>query len=423
MRVEQITFPVMRAVAKREWAMRAADRVVRPWNPFSPERYSDPYPLYERVRAAGPVVYQRSLRIWSIVGYSECEEILRSTQVSVDRNDLIGSLTPYTKLSDRTLAMFTSTILMIDPPDHTRLRRLVNRAFTPRAVDRLEPSIEKITFELLDQFEGEGRTEAMAAFCDRLPIFAISDMLGIPRGEWDRFKAISDELVKFIDPITGFKPAAMDAAVIEFIELLDRVIAERCDQPQDDMLSRLLEVEADGDRLSREELISMVALLMVAGHETTAGLLGNSLIALDTHPTAKTQLLEEPEIAANAVEELIRYDSQVQTTERTVAAPIEIGNHTMKPGQACFVLLGAANRDPLRYESPNELLLDRKDPRPLSFGQGVHHCLGAALARLEARVALPLFLRTFPTFSVDQDRIEWKRSTTVRGPKHLPIDL
>ncbi len=423
MRVEQIMFPILRAAAKRDWAMRATDRVLRPWNPFSPERYRDPYPLYEKVRAAGPVVYQRSLRIWSIAGYEEAEATLRSTDASVDRRDLISSITPYNKLNGTTVEMFTSSILMIDPPDHTRLRKLVSRAFTPRAVERLEPSIQEITLDLLHDLEGQGRTEAMKAFADRLPIFAISDMLGLPRGEWDRFKAISDEMVKFIDPITGFDPVAMDAAVSDFTTLLADLIEARRDQPQDDMLTRLLEVEEDGDRLSRDELTSMVALLMVAGHETTAGLIGNSLIALDCHPTAKEQLLEEPELAPNAVEELLRFDSPVQATNRILTAPIAIGGQTMKPGQTCFVLLGAANRDPRHHDRPNELILDREDPRPLSFGHGIHHCLGAALARLEARIALPLFLRTFPDYSVDHDRVEWKRSTTVRGPEQLPITL
>lgn len=271
MKVEQIIFPILRAAANCDWAMRATDRVLKPWNPFSSQRHVDPYPLYEMVRAAGPAVYQRSLRMWSIAGYEEAEAILRSTDLSVDRTDLISSISPYTKLSDATVEMFSSTVLMIDPPEHTRLRKLVSRAFTPRAVERLEPGIEKITLDLLHELEGHRRTEAMDAFADSLPIFAISDMLGLPRSQWDRFKAISDEMVKFIDPITGFDAATMEAAVRDFTTLLAALIAARRDQPQDDMLTCLLEVEEDGDRLSRDELISMVALLMVAGHEQLRG--------------------------------------------------------------------------------------------------------------------------------------------------------
>ncbi len=215
----------------------------------------------------------------------------------------------------------------------------------------------------------------------------------------------------------------MEMAVRDFRALLDRQIADHVEHPRDDMLSRLLEAEEDGDRLSRDELESMIALLMVAGHETTAGLLGNSLLALHRNPTAKDQLIEEPAIAENAVEELLRYDSPVQGTDRVATADIELAGHRIRGGTMMGVFLGAANRDPRRYDRPDQLILDRPQPRPLSFGHGIHHCLGAALARLEARIALPLFLQTYPDYRVDEDRLEWKRSITLRGPSHLPVRL
>ncbi|MEM7285115.1 MAG: cytochrome P450 [Actinomycetota bacterium] len=423
MRIEQVVVPMLRAAAKRDWAMRAADRALKPWNPFSPRRYRDPYPLYEQVRAHGPVSYQWTIQGWNVVGYEECEATLRSSQVSADRSEMMDVITPYTKTDSETVELFTRTMLMTDPPDHGRLRSLVNRAFTPRAVAALEPSIEKITLDLLHEI-GEDRTvDVQKSFCDRVPIYAISDMLGIPRAERERLKLISDEVVKFIDPISGFDPYDMEAAVRDFRSLLGDIIAEREAQPQDDMLSRLLEAEEGGDRLSRAELESMVALLLVAGHETTAGLLGNALLALQHHPDAKAQLSEEPEIVENAVEELIRYDSPVQGTDRVATEDFELSGQRIKAGQMIGVFLGAANRDPRRYERPEVLQLDRHQPRPLSFGHGIHHCLGAALARLEARVALPLFVKTFPDYRIDEDRLEWKRSITLRGPAQLPVSL
>lgn len=423
MRPEQVVFPVLRAVVNQDWSARLADKVLRPWNPFSPDRYIDPYPLYEKVRAAGPVNYQASFRTWNVAGYDECEALLRAPTTSVNRSELLNLVSPYKKLQPSTLGLFTSTMLLIDPPDHGRLRSLVSRAFTPRRMAKLEPQVEKITRSLLHEIGEQSTTDAMETFANRLPVNVISAMLGLPETQWEALGRISDVLAKFVDPITGFTIAEMEATVGEFRGLLRALIDQRLEQPQDDMLSDLLAAEDDGDQLSRSELESMAALLMVAGHETTAGLIGNSLVALDRHRTARSQLLEEPEIAANAVEELLRFDTPVQGTDRAATADFELGGHTVKEGHMAVALLGAANRDPRRYERPNELILDRKDPRPLSFGNGAHYCLGAALARLEARVALPLFLQEFPDYRVDEDRLTWKRSVTLRGPSQLPLRL
>lgn len=423
MRAEQVAFPILRALVSRDWSARVADKVLRPWNPFSPDRYIDPYPLYEKVRAAGPINYQASFQAWNVVGYDECETLLRSPTTSVNRTQLLELVSPYKKLQPETLQLFTSTMLLTDAPDHTRLRSLVSRAFTPRRMAVLEPKIEKITRSLLHDVGESSSTEAMEAFANRLPVNVISAMLGFPETQWDTLRRLSDVLAKFVDPVTGFSVGEMEATVGEFRGLLNALIDQRRLQPQDDMLSDLLAAEENGDQLSLTELGSMVALLMVAGHETTAGLIGNSLVALDRHRSARSQLLEEPEIAANAIEELLRFDSPVQGSDRAATADFEIGGQMIKKGQMAVALLGAANRDPRRYDRPNELILDRKDPRPLSFGNGVHYCLGAALARLEARVAIPLFLQEFPDYTVDENRLEWKRSVTLRGPSSLPIQL
>lgn len=424
MRPERFVVPVLRSVARHDRAAGLLDRVLRPWNPFSPARYEDPYPRYAHLRAEiGQLAYQRTLGGWNVVGYDACEEVLRTPAMSVDRSELLTHVPPYRNLSQSTMDLFMSTMLMKDPPDHTRLRTLVNRAFTPRQMAALEPDIEKIAHGLLHDIAHGDEADVIESFCAQLPIHVISKMLGFPPASWDEFRTISDSLVQFIDPISSFVPHEMERTVRRFREMLGELVTDREREPQDDMVSRLVEAHDDGDRLDRSELESMVAILMVAGHETTASLLGNSLLALQLHPLAKDRLRTEPDIAANAVEELLRYDAPVQLTDRFPTADVEVAGHTLKKGQLVGLFLGAANRDPARYERPDELILDREDPRPLSFGHGIHHCLGAALARLEARVALPLFLQTFPNYRIDTDRVEWKRSFTVRGPKSLPTTI
>ena len=422
MDLEKFLIPVLRQVAKRDVFQRPLDRLLAPYNPFGSRRFADPYPIYERARAVGPLFYHRPLRVWVSTGYAECEAILRGP-VSVDRSELMSSITPYRKMSPRSLDLLAATMLMVDPPDHTRLRKLVNRAFTPRAVTALAPRVEQIAAGLLDDLRPGASVDVMEAFANRLPIYAIGEMVGVPRSERARLKAISDVVAQFIDPINGFDPVAMDRSIGDFEDLLVELIEARQREPQDDLLSALLAAEEDGDRLDRRELISMVMLLMIAGHETTSSLIGNALVAFDRNPGARDLLLERPEMVDNAIEELIRYDSPVQVTDRFMTEPIDVAGHTLSTGDGVIVLLGAANRDPRRYQAPDELRLDRPDPRPLSFGHGIHHCLGAALARLEASVAIPAFVRAHPGYRVQSGAVAWKRSTTLRGPSRLPLDL
>ena len=422
MSVESAVFGLLRTLAKRAWAVRVMDRALKPFNPFSTTRSEKPYPLYEQIHAHGYVTHAKVLRSWIVSGYDECEQVLRAP-TSVDRSAMMSALKPYNQLKPASLELFTQTMLLRDPPVHTRLRRIVNRAFTPRAVAGLEPSIEKITRDLLHDLDAERHADVQEAFCDQLPIFAISDMLGLPRSEWDRFKRISDTFVQFVDPINPFDPVEMERTIAEFRTIIDGLVDDRRRQPQDDMLTRLIEAEDEGDRLDHGELVSMVALLMVAGHETTSGLLGNALIAFDRFPDQAELLRAQPELADNAIEELLRYDSPVQNTDRFPLDAVQVGGHEIPKNASIFVILGAANRDERRYDAPHELRIDRTDPRALSFGHGIHHCLGAALARLEATVALPLFLETFPGYTVDHEQMQWKRSITTRGPKHLPMAL
>ncbi|MEM7273694.1 MAG: cytochrome P450 [Actinomycetota bacterium] len=419
-------FPVLRQLARRDWSSRLLTRAMAPFNPFDPRRYVDPYPVYDEVRRHGSVYHHRRLDGWIITGFTEAEEALRGP-VSVDRRELMEELWPYRDVSSGSMDIFNSLLLTLDPPNHTRLRRLVSRTFTPRAVAGMAPAIAEVADGLLDEMAAVGRSgrsvDAMAGFASRLPIYVIGELLGLPREQWPRLKELSDEGAKFVDPITAFQPAEMDAAIAEIVSILDVEIAARRQAPKDDLLSSLVAVEEDGDRLSTVELHSMVILLMVAGHETTTGLLGNSLVHLDRDRRSRDRLATTPELVPNAVEELLRYDSPVQATDRIAVEDMEIGGVPIPAGSGLTILLGAGNRDPQMFERPNELRLDRSDARSLSFGHGIHHCVGAALARLEVEVALPLFLKRFPDHRVVGDELIWKRSITLRGPARLPIEL
>lgn len=425
----QYVIPTLRVLAKRDWSSRMLTRTLAPFNPLDPRRYTDPYSMYEEVRAHGPVYYHRRLDDWIVTGFAEGEAALRA-DVSVDRTAVMDVVSPYRDVSPSTMELFKSLLLTVDPPRHGRLRGLVSRAFTPRAVAALEPTVVEVAAELLDGLSsaaengGAGsQVDATERFASQLPIYVIGDLLGLPREQRNRLKELSDIIAKFIDPLTGFDADEMDRTVVELQSIFDVEIERRRRNPSDDMLSALVEAEEDGDRLSNVELHSMILLLMVAGHETTTGLIGNAIYWMDQHLEARQKLIDEPGLMLNAVEEFLRFDSPVQATDRKVVAEVTIGEHLIPAGASVTVLLGAANRDPRLFDRPNELLVDRASPRSLSFGHGIHHCIGAALARMETKVALTALLERYPDYRVARDGVRWKRSITLRGPTSLPITL
>lgn len=420
MRVEQVALPILRQVNRRPRLAPVLDTLLRPFNPFNPDWNEDPYPAYERLRAKGPIVFHRGLNSWMLSSFELCEAAFRA-EVSVDRGDLMDVVRPWSQLDPADRSTFTSSMLLVDPPDHTRLRKLVSRAFTPRTVERIEPRVAEIAEELVAAARDQRRVDLFDAVFAPLPIYVIGELLGVPRHDWSRLKGWSDEFAKFIDPINGFRPAEMHRAITAMKSTLDEWIDLRTEEPGDDLLTQLLRAEDEDGRLSRPELQSMIALLMTAGHETTSGLLGNAVVALDGRPDLRERLAGEPEVAPAAVEELIRFDSPVQNTDRIATAEVEMGGRRVTVGQTMFLALGAANRDPEQFERPDVLDFDRPNNRSLSFGHGIHHCIGAALARQEARVVLPLVCRELRDHRVDRAHVQWKRSMTLRGPIELPV--
>jgi cytochrome P450 len=419
---EQILIPAIREVVKRPRLAAALFRFDRWGNPFSAETHRDPYPQMELCRRDGRVVHRALYQQWFVFGYDEARQVLASEHVSVrGQIDTLLKTSPYPKLSDRARQFFVGFLLINDPPDHTRLRRLVNRAFTPARVRDLEPRVRGIADDLVAPLADRGTVDVVEGFCMQLPSHVISEMLGIPEERWAWVRDVTRRIVLLIDPMIGFDPDEVSDAVDEIWEVVGAIADERRDDPRDDLITALVEAEEDGDRLTRDELITMVGFLMGAGYETTSGLLGNAIVHVAANPDQRRLLAENPGLWPNATEELIRYDSGLRMAARMTSADLAIGDVTIPAGSNIIVNLLAANRDPAKYTDPDELHLDRANPDPLSFGYGIHHCLGAALARLELRVGLQAFLDAFGDYEVDPDRVTWRPSATLRGPIEIPV--
>lgn len=424
MRKEQVLLPLVRGVVQRPRLASAFFRFDRWGNPFTEEIFRDPYPSYHKIRADGPVVYRGLYQQWFVSGYDEVREVLASDKVDVGAQiDVLLDVRPYTGLSEQAAWLFRHFLLMLDPPDHGRLRSLVAKAFTPKRVADLEGRIRSLATTQLDGLavSGEPEWEMVEGFNLPLPVNVIADLLGLPPDQWHWARRTTHRLVQLLDPFEGFDPADVNQAAAEAWEVWGALADERRANPTSDLFSGLVEAEEDGDRLSRDELVVMAAFLMGAGFETTANLLGNATVALATHPGQRDLLRRSPDLWPNAVEELIRYDTSVRRDIRHTVAPLTVGGVTIPAGANVLLMLDAANHDPRHYDDPDDLRLDRIDPRPISFGHGIHHCLGANLARLELKIGLQCLLDAAGDFTVDPAGVVWKRSTTLRGPSRLPL--
>ncbi|HLH68655.1 MAG TPA: cytochrome P450 [Candidatus Dormibacteraeota bacterium] len=376
----------------------------------------DPYPFYEQLRSAGPVVWATSLGRWLVTGHAEVVEVLRDERFSADRRRWEGFAPVIEPGREGGRSM-----LVADPPDHTRLRTLVQKAFTPRMVERLRPRIETLVEEALNAAGERGGMDLVADLAYPLPVTVIAELLGVPVEDRAAFRRWSDALVGALDPVA---PANRRGAVLAARDALHaylrQVIAERRADPRDDLISRLVEAEEQGDRLSGPELLAMGVLLLVAGHETTVNLISNGVNALLNHPDQLARLHREPELIEPAVEELLRYDSPVQLTGRVALEALELGGQRVEPGQMVTLMLGAANRDPRVFADPGRLDLGR-DPNPhLAFGRGIHFCLGAPLARLEGQIAIGALIRRFPGLRL-AGVPERRPTVTLRGFVSLPL--
>jgi cytochrome P450 len=316
------------------------------------------------------------------------------------------------------------SMLFQDPPDHTRLRTLVNKGFTPRVIEGMRGRIQQVVDSLLDQVKAAGHMDVVADLAYPLPVIVICEMVGVPAEDRDKFREWSYAIARSLDAIAVPNEElarraneAQDALTGYF----GRLVEERRRAPRPDLLSALIAAEEAGDRLSTEELFATGILLFIAGHETTVNLIGNGTLALLRNPDQMQRLRAEPGLIASAVEELLRYDSPVQRTGRLLYEDVTISGKTIPKGSIAVALIGAANRDPAHFPDPDRLDIARTDNRHLAFGWGIHFCLGAPLARLEGQIAFSTLLQRFPKLALAGEQIEYRETSTLRGLRALPV--
>ena len=401
----------------------AADQAPLAFNPLDPAFIADPYPYYRRLRETAPV-YKTPQGFWLATGYEDVALILRDKRFG---KDFVGNMRrrygEKAGLDEPAIANLARTMLVLDPPDHTRPRGLVNKAFTARRVGDMRPRIKALVDEQIDRVIDKGEMDVMRDLAHRLPVLVICDMLGIPEDHRAPFLAGSNVNGRIIDPVPMTREELDQAnrntqmASVYFKQLCEL----RRRDPRDDLTTELVRAEEAGDKLTPEELDANIGLLFGAGHETTTNLIGNGLLALHRHPDQWERLKADPTLIPNAVEELLRYDSSVQLTGRVTNTEVELSSVRLGPSESIIALLGAANRDPAQYPDPDRLDVGRQHIRPMSFGGGIHHCLGAQLARLEAELVFAALIERIPNIRLtEMDAPSWRRTFTLRGLNKLP---
>lgn len=399
------------------------------FNPYDPTFPADPYPAYRRLRDEDPV-HQAEPGVWILSRYADCAALLRDPRASSDERN---SLQFQAQISEQEgagdgldRADQSRSFLFLDPPDHTRLRGLVSKAFTPRVVEGLRPRIQQLVDQLLDTVAERDRIEVIDELAYPLPVQVISEMLGVPSADREVFKEWSRELARGLDGTPVEDPeqlARLMGASAAFTEYFRALIERRRREPGDDLLSGLIAVEERGDTLTESELLSTCILLLVAGHETTVNLIANGLLALLRHPDQLARLRADRSIEKSAIEELLRYDPPVQLTSRILLDDYEIEGRVIGKGESATLLLASANRDPAEFPDPDRLDLTRGNNRHLAFGYGIHFCLGAPLARVEGQIALSTLVRRFPEIRLITDTPQYKENIVLRGLATLPVAL
>jgi pimeloyl-[acyl-carrier protein] synthase len=398
------------------------------FDPFDKRYYSDPYSLYARLRERDPFHRSRLFDGWVLTRYDDITAVLKDARFSADDRKRSDFNVQRENMMRSGVAEAdeeqTPSMLRMDPPDHTRLRSLVNRAFTPRAVEALRARAEAIVAENLDESASRGSMDVIRDLAYPLPVIIIAEMLGVPAEDREKFKHWSDEAVMQLGFSNDYDTLRRSrAAGQELQEYFESIAEERRKQPRDDLLSALLAAEQEGDRLTAKEVMVTCQLLLVAGNETTTNLIGNGLLALMKQPAKLREFREDASITETAIEELLRFDSPVQATSRIPLEDMEFRGHDFRRGQQVMLLLGAGNRDPDQFPEPDRMDLRREENRHLSFSQGIHYCLGAPLARLEGAIALRALVERFPDMRLASRKEDWGSNFVLKGLKSLPVDL
>jgi cytochrome P450 len=396
------------------------------YNPFDPSFRADPYAVYRRLREEAPV-HKSPLGFFVLTRYEDCANILRDPRSSNDFTQSTGAIEEAAKRGidlEQLAGETTPPFLFMDPPDHTRLRGLVSKAFTPRVVEALRPRAQAIVDELLDAAVARGEIDVIADLAYPLPVTIISEMLGVPAEDHQVFQGWSREMARSLDPDFVLPADVLERrqkAGDEFAEYFRGLIAKRRTDLRDDLVSALIAAEDGGQTLSENELLSTCILLLIAGHETTVNLIGNGMLALLRNPEQLARLRDDPSLIKTAVEELLRFDPPVQLTGRTAKEDLPLSDGVLPKGQQAILLLGAANRDPLQFSDPERLDIAREENRHLAFGMGIHFCLGAPLARIEGQIAIGEMVRRLRAPELAVAEPEYKENVTLRGLASLPV--
>jgi len=395
------------------------------FNPFDARLRTNPYAVYKELREEAPVFWSPVMQLWLLSRYDDCLAVLRdharfSSERTRATNPFVQQLEAFRQASGPIGR--APTMLSLDPPAHTRMRDLVNKAFTPRVVERSRPRIRQIAESLLDDLPDPAQLDVVADLAIPLPVIVIAEVLGVPPSDRARFKAWSSDIAGTLggafQPLEVLQRAQRSSN--EMADYFREQIALRRRAPRDDLLSALIAAEEQGDLLSEDELLATCILLLVAGNETTTNLIGNGMLALIENPEQRRRLQAEPSLLAGAIDEMLRYDPPAQMTSRIAMEAMEFRGQRFEPGQVVLAVLAAANRDPAQFADPDRFDVGRQNNRHLAFGYGIHYCLGAPLALAEAQVAFETLLRRLPEPELAGEP-QWGASFILRGLKSLPV--
>ena len=399
------------------------------FRPHAPEFLRDPFPVYRRMRAQDPVHWSPRLKAWVLTRYDDVKAVCLDKEMSSDRLRPFFASLPGAEAAriGEIIRYLTHWMVFRDPPEHTRLRRLASKVFNLQSMNAMRPAAEALVEWLLARIGDRRQVDFVADFAGPLPALVIMAMLGVPREELAKVKRLSDDMALFIGSsrMSPEKYDIAERATKELAGFFIEMIQERRRKPAKDLLSELAGLEDGGDRLTEDELVATCILLLFAGHETTTNHIANGLLSLLRFPREFDLLKENPDLAPRAIEELLRYDGPSGAQVRVVKVEQALRGKRLRPGERVFIMLNAANRDPEAYEQPDRLHLARGGPAHLTFGFGMHICLGFPLARMEGQVALPAVLRHWRdiALAVPEERIEWLNSMVFRGMKSLPLTV
>jgi len=386
-------------------------------DPMPAEYRADPYPLYDWVRENQPI-HRAADGNWVLVRYADASAVLRDSRFS-NNPEWLG---PDAVNASSVRVVGSRVMMFLDPPDHTRLRSLVSKAFTPKVVESLHPRVQAIVDESLDAVAGKGEMDVLADLAYPLPTTVICELLGIPLADRELFKDWSADASRLLDGYVDDDAQVRGmAATMHLGQYFTDLIEQRRADPRDDLLTAMIAAEEDGAKLTHEELLTTAILLLLAGFETTMNLVGNGMFMLLRHPDELVRLRDDPSLDRTAIEELLRFEGPVHITARIATTDIEVGGQPIRKGEQIAVSIAAANRDPDQFPEPNRLDVGRTDNRHLAFAAGAHFCLGASLARLEARAAITTLIRRFPDIHLLAEEPEWRDHFVVRGLKELRV--